>query len=139
MLTGKYFHSIDTKNRMIVPSKIKEQIGPTITIIKDSDRCLCAYSDEEWEKYTAKINELPKAKAKNIARFLYANAVTVQPDSQGRILLPQDMIDYAGITKNVVTVGCGKYAEIWSEERWNENNMEAEPENFAEMLEMLGL
>ena len=139
MLMGKYPHSIDSKNRLIIPAKLKEQLGATITIIKDADKCLCVYSEEEWASYTQKLSELPKSKAKEVTRFLYSNAIEVQPDGQGRVLLPQGMIDYAGITKNVVTVGCGKYVEIWSEERWNEMNLSEEPENFAETLELLGL
>lgn len=136
---GNYTHSIDSKNRLIIPAKLKEQLGYNITIIKDADKCLCVYSAEEWESYTQKLSELPKSQAKQVARFLYSNAIEVQPDSQGRVLLPQGMVDYAGITKNVVTIGCGKYVEIWAEERYNEMNLADEPENFAETLELLGL
>ena len=139
MLMGKYPHSIDAKNRLIIPSKLKEQLGSKITIIKDADKSLCAYSEEEWASYVEKLNSRPKSEARQIARFLYSNAIEVQPDSQGRVLIPQNMLDYAGITKNVVTVGCGRYAEIWAEDRWNELNMEEEPENFAELLSQMGL
>ena len=139
MLMGNYSHSIDSKNRLIIPAKLKEQLGANITIIKDSDKCLCVYSEEEWKKYTAKFDVLTKSEAKQIARYIYANAIEVQPDSQGRVLLPQEMVDFAGIRKNVVTVGCGKYVEIWSEERWNDMNMGDEPEDFAETLARLGL
>ena len=139
MLMGNYSHSIDAKNRLIIPAKLKEQLGSNITIIKDSDKCLCVYSEEEWKNYTAKFNEHTKSEAKAVARYIYSNAIEVQPDSQGRVLLPQTMIEYAGITKNVVTVGCGKYVEIWAEERWNEMNMGDEPEDFAETLARLGL
>lgn len=97
------------------------------------------YSQEEWGRYVSKLNDIPKSEARTLSRFLYANAIEVQPDSQGRILLPVKMIEYADIKKNVVTVGCGKYAEIWSEDRWNELNAEAEPENYEEMLKMLGM
>ena len=139
MLMGKYPHSIDAKNRLIIPARLKEELGDTVTIIKDADKCLCIYSAEEWASYTSKISELPKSQAKDVARFLYSNAVKLTPDSQGRVLLPQDMVDFAGIVKNVVTVGCGKYAEIWSEEKWNEKEYDEEPENFAETLALLGL
>lgn len=139
MLMGNYSHSIDAKNRLIIPAKLKEQLGDTITIIKDSDKCLCVYSAEEWQNYTATFNTLSKSQAKEVARYIYSNAIEVQPDSQGRVLLPQTMVDFAGITKNVVTIGCGKYVEIWAEERWNEMNMGDEPENFAETLALLGL
>lgn len=139
VLTGTYTHSIDTKNRLIIPAKLKEQLGTNITVIKDTDKCLCIYSEEEWRKYTATFENLTKSEAKVAARYIYSNAQQLQPDSQGRILIPQKMIEFAGITKNVVTVGCGKYVEIWAEERWNELNLEEEPDNFAEILAKLGL
>lgn len=139
MLTGKYNHSIDSKNRLIIPSKLKEQLGETVTILRGSDKCLTLYSAEEWASYAQKISELPKTKVREITRYLYSNSMEVQPDSQGRVMLSADMLKYAGITKNVITVGCGKYAEIWSEEVWNEQNLDEEPENFTEMLLDLGL
>lgn len=139
MLTGKFYHSIDAKNRIIIPSKLKEQLGETITILRGSDKCLTLYSAEEWESYAQKISEIPKTKIRDITRYLYSNSIEVQPDSQGRVMLPQDMLNFAGITKNVISVGCGRYAEIWSEEIWNQQQLDEEPENFTEMLLELGL
>ena len=139
MLTGKYNHSLDTKNRLIIPSKLKEQLGDKITILRSSDRCLTMYSAEEWESYAKKISELPKTQVREITRYLYSNSIEVQPDAQGRIIIPSLMLAFAGITKNIITVGCGKYAEIWSEEVWNEQQLDKEPENFTAMLLELGL
>ena len=139
MLTGKYSHSIDAKNRLIIPSKIKEQLGDTITILRGSDKCLTLYSAEEWESYAKKISELPTTQVRALTRYLYSNSIEVQPDSQGRVMLPAEMVKFAGITKNIITVGCGKYAEIWSEEVWNEKNLDEEPEDFTGMLLELGL
>lgn len=139
MLAAKYTHSIDSKNRIIIPSKVKEQLGETIIIMRGSDRCLNLYSLAEWEKYAQKISELPKTQVRAITRYLYSNAVEVQPDSQGRVTLTPEMLEFAGITKNVVTAGCGNYAEVWSLERWEETNMSEEPENYTETLISLGL
>lgn len=139
MLTGRYKHSLDAKNRLIIPSKIKEQLGEKIYILRGSDRCLTLYSAEEWENYAKKISELPTTKVRALTRYLYSNSIEVQPDSQGRVMLPPEMIQFAGITKNVVTAGCGKYAEIWSEEVWNEHNLDEEPEDYTDMLLELGL
>ena len=139
MLTGKHYHSIDAKNRIIIPSRIKEQLGEKITILRSSDKCLTVYSAEEFELYASKISEISKTRVKDITRYLYSNSFEVKPDAQGRVMLPQDMIDFAGITKNIITVGCGKYAEIWAEEIWNERQLDNEPENYTEMLLELGL
>lgn len=139
MLTGKYTHSLDAKNRLIIPSKLKDQLGDTITVLRGSDKCLTLYSQEEWAKYVEKISELPKTELRAVTRYLYGHSQEVQPDSQGRVMLQPDMLTFAGITKNVITVGCGKYAEIWAEEVWNEQNLDEEPENFTETLLRLGL
>lgn len=139
MLTGKYFHSLDAKNRLIIPSKLKEQLGDTVTILRGSDKCLTVYSAQEWEKYARKISELPKTKVRELTRYLYSNSIEVQPDSQGRVMLPAEMLGYAGIVKNIITVGCGTYAEIWAQEVWEGKRLDEEPENFTEMLLDLGL
>lgn len=139
MLTGKYFHSIDAKNRIVIPAKIKDQLGETVTILRGSDKCLTLYSAEEWEKYAQKISELPKTELRALTRYIYSNSMEVQPDTQGRVMLTPEMLAFAGITKNIVTVGCGKYAEIWAEEIWKEENIDSEPENFTEKLIDLGL
>lgn len=139
MLTGKYKHSLDTKNRLIIPSRLKEQLGDTITILRGSDKCLTVYSAEEWEKYAQKISELPKTQVRALTRYLYSNSLEVKPDAQGRIMLPEEMLQYACITKNIITVGCGKYVEIWSEEVWEEQQLDDEPEDFTKMLLDMGL
>ncbi len=139
VLTGKYSHSLDAKNRLIIPAKLKEQLGDTLTILRGSDKCLTVYSAEEWENYARKISELPTTKVKALTRYLYSNSVEVQPDAQGRVMLPADMLKFAEITKNIITVGCGKYAEIWSEDVWNEKALDEEPDNYTELLLELGL
>lgn len=139
MLTGKYHHALDTKARIIIPAKIKEQLGSPITVLRGSDKCLTLYSAEEWEIYAQKISELPRTKVREITRYLYSNSIEVKPDAQGRVLLPPEMLKFAGIQKNIITVGCGRYAEIWAEEVWNEQNLDEEPENYAQMLTDLGL
>lgn len=139
MLTGKYHHALDTKARIIIPAKIKEQLGAPITVLRGSDKCLTLYSAEEWESYAKKISELPRTQVRALTRYLYSNSVEVNPDAQGRVSLPQEMLKFAGIQKNIITVGCGRYAEIWAEEIWNEQNLDEEPENYAEMLAGLGL
>lgn len=139
MLMGKYNHALDSKGRVIIPAKIKEQLGSVVTVLKGNDKCLRLYSSEEWALYAEKISALPATQSRAITRYLYSNAIEVTPDAQGRVTLPQEMLEFAGITKNLVTAGCGRYAEIWSAERWEEFALNEEPENFTEELEKLGL
>ncbi len=139
MLMGKYSHAIDAKGRLIIPAKIKEQLGAVITVLKGNDKCLRLYSAEEWALYAAKISEMSSTQSRAIVRYLYSNAIEIMPDAQGRVVLPQEMLTFAGITKNVITAGCGRYAELWSAERWEENELDEEPDDFTAELERLGL
>ncbi len=139
MLMGKYSHAIDAKGRLIIPAKIKEQLGAVITVLKGTDQCLRLYSAEEWALYAEKISEMPTTQSRKLVRYLYSNAIEIMPDAQGRVVLPQEMLAFAGITKNVVTAGCGRYAEVWSAERWEENELDEEPDDFTAELERLGL
>ena len=93
MLMGKFNHAIDAKGRLIIPAKIKEQLGAVITVLKGTDNCLRLYSAEEWALYAEKISALPSTQSRAITRYLYSNALEIVPDSQGRVLLPQEMLD----------------------------------------------
>ncbi len=139
MLMGKYPHTIDSKNRLIIPSKLKEQLGPVVVIMQDTGGCLSMYSKAEFEEYASELSAKHKHEVKDIVRYIYSKSIEIQPDAQGRVLLPQEMLDHCGITKNVITVGCGKYAEIWAEERWTEKDLDSEPDDFAARMAELGL
>lgn len=132
-LSGQYVHSIDDKNRLFVPVKHREQLGESFMITHLVDKCLSVYSMEEWEKLTDKISALPQVKARDVLRFVFASAVEVQPDKQGRVVIPQELREYAQIDKNVVFIGAGKHAEIWSDVNWAEKQRELE----ATMLDTL--
>ena len=136
---GKYTHSIDAKNRLIIPSRLKEQLGPVVVITQDGGGCLSLYSKAGFEEYASDVTSKSKHEVRDLVRYIFSRSIEVQPDAQGRVLLPQEMVDYSGIKKNVVTVGCGKYAEIWAEERWNEKEYDSEPENFIGRMKELEL
>lgn len=90
MLIGEYQHSLDTKGRVNFPAKLREDLGETFILSKGlGDPCLFVYSQQEWDKLTEKLNSLPLSKARALQRFLFAGATQVQPDKQGRILIPQ--------------------------------------------------
>ena len=138
MLMGKFAHTLDAKKRLFIPAKHREQLGESFVITRNVDKCLSVFSMEEWEKYTDKLEQLPSTQAREIARFIYSNAAEVQPDSQGRVLIPAELLDYAGITKNAVIIGCGRRSEIWSEEIWNERNSCEATGSLTEMMINLG-
>lgn len=138
MFMGTYNNSIDTKNRMIVPSKHRDQLGGRCVLTKGMDQCLNIYSMSEWEKQMDKIEALPESdpKVRAFIRHFCANAVECEFDKQGRIVIPAELKEYAGIDKDLVTMGAMRKIEVWSREVWeapdNENKMDSE--EFAESL-----
>jgi len=138
-LMGRYAHTLDAKNRVFIPAKHREILGDRFVIIKNVDDCLSVYSMEEWEKYTARINELPRTQAREIRRFVFSGAATVEPDSQGRVPINEELRKFAGIEKNVVILGCGEYAEIWSAEEYDRIIGGEDADELRDALEALGL
>ena len=140
MLLGKYTHSLDAKNRLVIPSRLAEELDGKITIAPSvTNRCILLYGEEEWRQYYNKINSLPRSQIEDLARYLFSNAMQVTPDAQNRIAVPQDMLDYAGIKKNLITAGVGDFCEIWAQEVYEEEHIGAKPANTLERLKALGL
>ncbi len=121
MLGGCYSHNIDAKGRVILPAKLRSDLGETFVVTKGfGDPCLFVYPQDEWRRIEDRIRQLPMAKAKELQRFLFATAAEVEPDKQGRIVVPQDLRDYAGLQKDVYVIGASVRAEIWDAQRWDE-------------------
>ena len=139
MLTDRFEHSLDGKNRLIIPAKHREQLGPVFMITQSIDNCLQVYSMEEWKKYSDKLDALPNKKLAAVRRFIYSNASEVTPDSQGRVVISPALKRFAGIEKNVVIVGCRNIAEIWAAEKWEEINSEDNLASVAELMDEYGL
>lgn len=136
MFMGTYYNSIDSKNRLIVPSKHRNRLAGKCVLTKGLDMCLYIYSMEEWDKLTEKISELPESdpKVRKYIREHYANAVECEFDRQGRIVIPQQLIEYAHIEKELVTMGAMKKIEIWSKEVWDSPKNDEKDEDFSEAL-----
>ena len=118
MLTGEYFHNIDEKGRMIFPAKLRDDLGEQFVVTRWLDDCLVVFSLEEWDNICTKLKEQPIGRSRDIQRYLFANACTVEPDKQGRILVPAVLRERAGITKDVAVIGVMNRAEIWDKQRW---------------------
>lgn len=136
MLMGEYRHNIDTKGRMIVPSKLREELGEEFVLTRGLDGCLFGYPMSEWQNLESKLNEMPLAKkdARTFVRFFYSAATECELDKQGRINIPSTLRNYAALTKECVVIGVSNRIEIWDEERWQEFSKVAE-ENFDEIAE----
>ena len=122
MFMGKYYNSIDAKNRMIVPSKHRDQLGGRCILTKGMDNCLYIYPLGEWEKVVEKVSALPQTD-KNVRKYIrdvFANAGECEIDKQGRILIPAELKKRVFIDKELVTMGAMSRIEIWSKEVWDD-------------------
>ncbi|KRM58524.1 division/cell wall cluster transcriptional repressor MraZ [Secundilactobacillus malefermentans] len=138
MFMGEFEHSIDSKGRLIIPVKFREQLGDEFVITRGMDGCLFGYPMAEWAVLQQKLKELPmnKRDARSFVRFFYSAATACQFDKQGRINLPSQLINHAEIKKQCVIVGVANRFEIWSEDRWNDFSETAE-ENYDDIAENL--
>ena len=143
LLIGEYEHTIDTKGRIIMPSKLKDDIGEKFVITQGLDGCLFVYSQSEWKNFEDKLRTFPLTNkdARALKRFFLARATECEIDKQGRFLISSNLREFAKLTKEVVIIGVLDKIEIWSKDRWleysNKENLEAD--EIAERMENLGI
>lgn len=143
MLIGEYEHSLDSKGRLIMPSKLREHMGEKFVITKGLDGCLFGFSQNEWEIFEEKLKTLPitQKNARNFVRFFLSGAVECEIDKQGRFLISSNLREIAGLEKEVIIIGVGTRIEIWNKNKWIEyNNIENNSaDEIAENMDMLGI
>lgn len=122
MLVGSYQHNIDAKGRLIMPAKYREHIGATFMLSLGYDNCVRAYSPEEWKNFKAKIDALPDEDEDvlTIKNVIYSNSAECEVDKQGRILIPQNLREYANLTGETVIIGMSNCIDIWDSKNWND-------------------
>lgn len=138
MFMGEFKHQLDTKGRMIVPSKFREELNEQFIITRGLDNCLFGYTLDEWSKIEEKMKSLPLTKkdARKFMRLFFSGATAVELDKQGRINIPQNLRDYAGLTKECTVIGVSGRIEIWDTAVWDAFYSESE-ENFEDIAEDL--
>ena len=139
MLFGGFNYKIDKKGRVFIPSAFRDELGDSFIICRGiyGKSCLSVYSKEQWSVLVEKIGTLPATKSSTVKRFLYDGAFEVEFDSQGRILVPPSLRDYAGFETEVHIVGMGSNIEIWNQSTWDEENKRNTQEAvFAAMEEL---
>ncbi|MEA4847060.1 MAG: division/cell wall cluster transcriptional repressor MraZ [Clostridiaceae bacterium] len=143
MFIGEYNHTLDPKNRVIMPSKFREKLGDSFVMTKGLDNCLFIYSSQEWSIVEDKLKSLPMTNkdARAFVRFFFAGACECDLDKQGRMVVPNYLKDYANIDKELVIIGVSTRIEIWSKEEWNKFNNDANIsyEDVAEKMSQLGI
>lgn len=141
MFMGEYNHTVDTKGRLIIPSRFRDELGDEFVVTKGLDGCLFVFPNNEWQAFEEKLKTLPltNKSARQFARFFVAGATPCELDKQGRILLPGTLREFAGLEKDVVLTGMLNRIEIWSKSKWNENNSYDDMDDIAEQMTDLGL
>ncbi len=134
MLIGEYRYSVDPKGRIFVPAKLREETGDTFIVSKAMDDCLNLYTPEQWKMFSEKLTSLSDIKARSVKRFIFSTAQEVNVDSQGRICIPQNLREYAGLTKEAVIIGVETRIEIWSAEAYSAMEGEADREAMLAFL-----
>lgn len=133
---GEYLHSLDLKGRIALPVRFREVLGSRFVLGRGLDKCLFIYPLDEWARVLEKVKAMPlsQREARNFARYFLSGAVEVEPDKQGRITVPSNLREYAGLEKDVYVLGVGTRIEIWDKATWESTRMEIE-ENFSDLAE----
>lgn len=142
MFFGEYQHALDTKNRIIVPAKLREELGNKFVITKGLDGCLYVYPLTEWKILEEKLKTLPLTNkdARAFVRFFFSGACEIELDKQYRGVIPQNLKEYAGIEKDIVSIGVLSRVEIWSKEKWDEyNESNIDFDSISEKMNDLGI
>ena len=141
MLIGEYEHSLDAKGRLIMPAKLREDMGEKFILTTGLDGCLFGFSMSEWEKFEDKLKALPitNKNARNFVRFFLSGATECELDKQGRFLIPNNLRTAANLEKETVIIGVGTRLEIWDKSTWSKCDENISADEIAENMTMLGI
>ena len=142
MLLGEYFHNIDAKGRIILPSKFRSELGERFIVTKGFDGCLYGYSVDEWKNIEDKIKTLPQVTGKdvrNFTRFFFSNAIECEIDTQGRILISSSLREFAELSKEVAIIGVSSRIEFWNKAKWQSFSDNQDADDIAEKMALLGI
>ncbi len=142
MFIGEFNHNIDSKGRAIVPSKFREELGDKFIVTKGMDGCLFLYTMTAWQAYVDKLAQLPTTNpnARRFVRIMTSGASECEPDGNGRIMIPSNLREFAGITKEIVSIGANDRVEIWDKQKWADYNSDVDfNEEFISSMTEYGI
>jgi MraZ protein len=136
---GEYQHTIDPKGRVVLPSRFRDDLAKGCVIAKGQERCLFVFTLEQWEQEVERVRSFPRTdrRLRNYSRAFFGGASDQKLDKQGRIQIPANLREYAGLGKDVVVVGVGERVELWDAGTWQEFTANVD-EYYAEIEEALG-
>ena len=143
MFAGEFTHTIDSKGMIIIPAKYREALGLKCVMAKGQDGAVNIYTMERWNEFEEKFKQMPQSnpKVRRYIRDFYGNAQEVEPDSNGRVTIPQKLKDIGELKKEVVTIGAYDHLELWDAEKYRSyvDNPEFSEEEMLEVMEEFGL
>ena len=140
MFMGQYEHSIDTKGRIIIPAKFRDNLGESFVVTRGLDGCLFLYPDAEWQRFVEKLQSLPSNQnTRRMQRQFLSKALEVALDKQGRILIPSLLREIADLEKEVVFVGMMNRVEVWDKHKLAEQDMQEDEEALEATLDDLDI
>ncbi|MES2930175.1 MAG: division/cell wall cluster transcriptional repressor MraZ [Patescibacteria group bacterium] len=143
MLIGEYTHTLDDKNRLSLPVKFRTEMGKSVVIAPGLDNCLSIFTVKEWQKISEKLSDSSMLATDNrsFSRFMFGQAVMTDVDSNGRILIPENLKNRSGLSGKVAVIGVQNRAEIWSDKAWNDYKklVEKQADALADKLGQVGV
>ena len=137
---GEYTHSLDAKNRLFIPAKLREGLGANFYVTRKlNKRCLAIYTESALETLAEKLSNLPDSEVSDIKEFLFSKTILVSPDANGRIVLPPALLSYANIDRNTVIIGVGNHVQIWAESEWQKEEEQRDMTGIKAMLASIGM
>jgi len=138
MLMGEFHHNLDDKNRLIIPSKFRYELGSKFIVTRGIEKCLFVYPVDEWNKIIEKLNTLPftNKDARTFMRMFLSGATECELDNNGRVCINGPLMNYASLSKECVVIGVGDRLEIWDQDMFN-NFFNDNIENFSDVAENL--
>ncbi len=143
MLIGEFTHTLDDKKRITLPTKLRKELGKSVVITPGLDSCLFLFTKKEWDTIAEKLSSgsMLEQNTRSFSRYLFGQAMELDVDSSGRILVPENLRNLANLMQKVVLIGVKTRMEVWSEEKWNayKKSVETGVDSIADTLGELGV
>lgn len=133
---GTYTPRLDEKSRLILPAKFRDGLADGLVMTKGQERCLTLWPNEEFAVLTERMRNAPVTSkgARDYQRVFFAGASDQVPDKQGRITIPPDLRDYAGLQRECVVIGASTRVEVWDAQAW-QSYLQEQEQAFAQLSE----
>ncbi len=138
MLIGEYTTQVGDKNRVAIPKKLRDELEGKIFITRGYERCLLIVDQQRWNALLKVINYNPllSISVRDTKRYILGGATEIEPDNQGRFVVPEQLLKFANIQTKLTFLGVGEWIEVWDEDKWN-SKLEALSSNVADLAERL--